>query len=116
MQCSAVSNVGDQSMKNDNTNDSSLQMQIYQTKARPEVGCTYRGTFLQDLYSGQGVLEHTDGETFVGTFQTGQRLHGVCRKKDGSVFEGDFSGDKRDGHGVFAYPSGARYEGGWKGV
>lgn len=39
----------------------------------------------------------------------------MSTKSDGSVYEGDFRYEKRDGQGVFTYKSGSRYEGDWKG-
>ena len=45
----------------------------------------------------------------------GWRAKGVFRKADGSVYDGDWHHDKRDGFGIYSYKSGSKYEGGWKG-
>jgi hypothetical protein len=45
-----------------------------QVNGRRGVGFTYTGGFAADLCSGAGRQEHTDGETFEGTFLAGKQL------------------------------------------
>jgi hypothetical protein len=58
------------------------------------------------LQSGYLTLSHRytypDGCTFEGLWRNGARCDGKgkCRYADGSVFEGEFRLNKRDGHGM----------------
>ena len=39
--------------------------------------------------------------------------HGVFTWADGRRYEGDFNNDKKEGQGVFLWPDGKKYDGGW---
>jgi hypothetical protein len=39
--------------------------------------------------------------------------HGVFSWLDGRRYEGDFKNDKKEGQGIFFWPDGKKYDGGW---
>ena len=40
--------------------------------------------------------------------------YGVHRWKDGSLYKGNYIEGKKEGHGVFIFASGKKYDGQWK--
>jgi hypothetical protein len=82
-----------------------------------ETGATYKGLFAEGLYHGHGCYQSGDGKDgYVGQWQRGLKS-GVGKEysSDGSVYEGDFVDDEKEGFGCMVFPSGRIYSGGWKG-
>lgn len=77
---------------------------------------TYRGTFALDRASGavtgNGTVEWTNGERYVGALVNG-RKHGKGRFEwvGGQWYEGDWVDDQAVGYGVIRFAGGNRYEG-----
>eukprot|EP00439_Symbiodinium_sp_Y106_P039897 s767_g4.t2 len=83
------------------------------TKAQVAGDATYEGGWLNGQKHGQGSLTLKallDSDSGIGD---SWRLHHECMHQDGSKYVGQFKNDKKDGSGVYHYPSGAKYTGQW---
>ena len=63
-----------------------------------------------------GEVHFEDGSRYSGGMAAGQRNgFGTLRFADGGVFEGEWRKDRREGKGVFTWPSGKhKYSGTWR--
>jgi len=84
-------------------------------------GDKYVGYVLGDKKQGKGVLYYANGNKYEGDFAN-DLPHGKGtllfndlnnKKTKGHVYTGDFVCGKMHGFGVYAYPNGMRYEGGF---
>ena len=76
----------------------------------------------QGIKHGPGVLTMIGGQVQDGNWANG-KLNGLCLSffpnADGTInedsqrYEGQFKDHKKQGHGYYVYPSGARYFGEW---
>lgn len=73
---------------------------------------SYRGSFRQGKYAGQGELTYKDGRKYRGSFEQG-RFQGKGRYESptGEVYEGDFNQNDFTGRGSFTKTDGTRYDG-----
>lgn len=70
-------------------------------------GSTYRGTFKNGLFEGEGTLEFHDGEKYTGSFHNGRSNgYGVYYWNDGSVYKGEWSDDQINGVGTMIWSDG----------
>ena len=84
-------------------------------------GDKYVGYVLGDKKQGKGVLYYANGDKYEGDFANdlphgkGTLLFNDAsnKKTKGHVYTGDFVCGKMHGFGVYAYPNGMRYEGGF---
>lgn len=101
-------------------------------------GIVYEGQFTDNRITGRGAYRWPDGSSYEGEVKDGLR-HGSGRYtiddatyegewlegkkhgrgkivfKSGSIFEGSFSNDMKDGYGkMYYYPSGNFFEGEWR--
>lgn len=86
------------------------------------------GTILKDqdinLYKTKGLslqmfkkgrTRYKDGTVYEGTYRQEKRDGtGTCHYPDGSVYEGTWANDVREGRGILTYKDGSYYEGEWK--
>lgn len=65
-------------------------------------GSEYRGTYLNDMKHGNGILRYRNGSIYTGEFAKGlEHGRGTIDYENGSKFDGKFRFGKRDGPGVF---------------
>lgn len=63
----------------------------------------------------KGRTRYKDGTIYDGTYNQDKRDgSGTCRYPDGSVYEGAWTNDVREGRGVLTYKNGSYYDGEWK--
>lgn len=61
---------------------------------------------------GNGTLHYANGDKYEGSFQNGQKEgKGKYTHVSGSIYFGNWRGDKKDGQGTIKYPNGDQYEG-----
>jgi hypothetical protein len=79
-------------------------------------GSTYEGHWVDDQRCGEGE-QYLEGETYKGHFRANMRDgRGRCEYNDvegTSIYDGEWSRDRRHGQGKLLYPDEAVYEGGW---
>lgn len=64
-------------------------------------GSKYTGSFENDLISGFGTLNCSDGRMYVGEWKNGNKHgKGVFTWADGRKYDGYYVHDERDGYGV----------------
>jgi hypothetical protein len=83
-----------------------------------KTGASYQGLFAQGRYDGHGRYQSDANglDGYVGQWKHGLKW-GVGKEycSDGSVYEGDFVADQKEGFGCMVFPSKKIYSGGWKG-
>ncbi|EFO65029.1 Phosphatidylinositol-4-phosphate 5-kinase, putative [Giardia lamblia P15] len=63
----------------------------------------------------KGRTRYKDGTVYEGTYKQERRDGtGTCHYPDGSVYEGTWLNDVREGRGILTYKDGSYYEGEWK--
>jgi hypothetical protein len=78
------------------------------------ISLTYIGNFTNNKYDGKGRLEDiTSSINYEGLFKNGLFINGKIIYKNGAVYEGDVKHFRPDGTGLFKYPSGETYAGGF---
>jgi hypothetical protein len=50
-----------------------------------------------------------NGESFEGLVKSGKQGQGVYRYSNGNVYDGMWKDDLKNGRGIMAYPTGAKY-------
>jgi len=81
---------------------------------------SYRGDFLAGKKHGKGIKVMPNGDRYEGDFSNDYRNgHGIYVWGDktqwaGDRYEGEYQRDLRHGWGVYQWNSGDRYEGAWK--
>lgn len=86
-------------------------------------GTSYKGTFDNNVYHGQGEFTWKDGSYYKGSYQFGLKHgQGILFKKsalEGAndrwvMYEGDFSEDKKEGYGEIKWSNGSIFKGYFK--
>jgi hypothetical protein len=62
-------------------------------------GNRYRGMWANGLPDGHGVFTWANGDEYEGGLRNGQKEGKGILKKDGAIYEGNFSKDKYQGEG-----------------
>jgi hypothetical protein len=63
----------------------------------------YMGNFVDDDFSGMGILAYRDGRIFKGDFAHGVPIEGLLTYQNGDEYCGCLLKDKREGYGVLKY-------------
>lgn len=78
-------------------------------------GDVYEGPFIQGLKEGQdATMTFRDGRTFHGRYHLDKMREGLLKFADGSFYDGLLENNKRNGFGLYTFPSGDQYEGQWR--
>jgi len=101
-------------------------------------GTRYVANFVDDKLQGRGVITFPDGGKIDADFVDGEAVRGIAItsagdryegelknlqrhgqgkmlfKKSGTIYEGSFVENKREGYGTIFYTDGGRYEGEWR--
>ncbi len=77
-------------------------------------GESYTGTFESGQPEGQGTYNYYDGSTYIGKFVNGHREgQGTNYYASGDVYIGGFSNDLRGGYGTYYWTDGSSKTGTW---
>ena len=76
---------------------------------------SYEGEFHDNLITGIGLYQWSNGESYYGSFVNG-KMHGkgLYKWPDGGQYEGDYINNIKEGKGVFKWPNGKTFEGDFK--
>ncbi len=78
-------------------------------------GDTYEGTFIEDKMNGTFTVHYANGDSYIGPIVNNVRDgYGTIsyKVKNGyDIYEGFFSGDKKNGKGIMTYADGNIYDG-----
>ena len=75
----------------------------------------YSGHWVNDLPSGPGQFNGTDGSSYEGQWQEGVRQgYGEFEDANGNRYQGNWYADVPDGFGILENTNGTRYEGEWR--
>lgn len=74
----------------------------------------HEGCWVNGVPHGEGKTTYTNGETFVGKFEKGEKATGIFTFHDGEVYAGQFADGKSHGLGKHLYLDGSSYDGNWR--
>ena len=75
-------------------------------------GNVYVGHLLNNLYHGKGRYQYSNSKKrFEGKYHMGERVKGVMKYEDGSVYRGTFNHGRRHGTGTYQFKDGSVYKG-----
>lgn len=79
-------------------------------------GATYTGEWRFNLWHGNGTLTYPNQDSYTGEFVEGKR-HGKGQYYSHEIktkLEGIWKNDKQEGHGLYKWSNGLRWEGEWR--
>lgn len=77
-------------------------------------GDFYVCPFYEGQARGMGAIYFANGDFFFGRLVLGEMEEGKIIYKNGTVYQGSFLHNKRNGHGTFNYSNGDIFEGTWQ--